>query len=116
MRGVTIALAAILAIAGAAQAQYSTYTPPNRTTTVPPSTVAPSKAPAMHADQFSSEADAKAHCPDGGAVVWLNTKSGIYHFAGSRDYGRTKQGAFMCRADADKVARAAKNEKAPPPR
>src|SRR3954447_18233572 len=97
MRGVTIALAAILAIAGAAQAQYSTYTPPNRTATVPPSTVAPSKAPAMHADQFSSEADAKAHCP-----------------AGSRDYGRTKQGAYMCRADADKVARAAKNEKAPP--
>ena len=69
MRGVTIALAAILAIAGAAQAQYSTYTPPNRTTTVPPSTVAPSKAPAMHADQFSSEADAKAHCPGGGAAL-----------------------------------------------
>ena len=77
MRGVTIALAAILAIAGAAQAQYSTYTPPNRTTSVPPSTVAPSKAPAMHPDQFSLEADAKAHCPGGGTVVWLNTKSGI---------------------------------------
>jgi hypothetical protein len=116
MRVIATAFAAILAIAGPAQAQYSTSSPPNRTTTVPPSTVAPSKAPAMHADQFSSEADAKVHCPGGGTVVWLNTKSGVYHFAGSRDYGHTKQGAFMCRADADKVARAAKNEKAPAPR
>ena len=116
MRVVAIALAAILAIAGAAQAQYSTYTPPNRTTAVPPSTVAPSKAPAMHPDQFSLEADAKAHCLSGTTVVWMNTKSGIYHFAGSRDYGHTKHGAYMCRPDADKVARAAKNEKAPPPR
>jgi len=56
------------------------------------------------------------YVPGGGTVVWLNTKSGIYHFAGSRDYGRTKQGAYMCRTDADKVARAAKNEKAPPAR
>jgi hypothetical protein len=46
----------------------------------------------------------------------MNTKSGIYHFAGSRDYGHTKQGAYMCRSDADKVGRAAKNEKAPPTR
>ena len=116
MRLIATVFAAVLAIAGTAQAQYSTSPPPNRTTTVPPSTVAPSKAPAMHADKFSSEADAKAHCPGGGTVVWLNTKSGIYHFAGSRDYGRTKEGAYMCRADADKVARAAKNEKAPPTR
>jgi hypothetical protein len=110
MRIAAIALAAILAMTGAAPAQYSTA--PNRTTTVPPSSVAPSKTPAMRADHFSSEADAKAHCPGDGAVVWLNTKSGVYHFAGSRDYGRTKQGAYMCRADADKVGRAAKNEKA----
>jgi hypothetical protein len=46
----------------------------------------------------------------------MNTKSGIYHFAGSRDYGHTKQGAYMCRPDADKVGRAATNEKAPPTR
>ena len=109
---VAFALAAILASTGLSYAQYA----PNRTTTVPPSTTAPSNAPAMHADQFSSEADAKAHCLSGTTVVWMNTKSGIYHFAGSRDYGHTKQGAYMCRPDADKVGRAAKNEKAPPAR
>lgn len=111
MRIAAIAFAAILAMTATVQAQYSTA--PNRTTTVPPSSVAPSKPSAMHPDQFSSEADAKAHCPGTGTVVWLNTKSGVYHFANSRDYGRTKQGAYMCRADADKVGRAAKNEKAP---
>ena len=109
---VAFALAAILASTGLSYAQY----PPNRTTTVPPSTTAPSNAPAIHADQFSSEADAKAHCLSGTTVVWMNTKSGVYHFAGSRDYGHTKQGAYMCRPDADKVGRAAKNEKAPPAR
>ena len=112
MRIAAIVFAAVLAMTGAAQAQYSTL--PNRSTTVPPSTVAPSKTPAMHPDQFSSEADAKAHCPGSGTVVWLNSKSGVYHFAGSGDYGHTKQGAYMCRPDADKVGRAAKNEKAPP--
>jgi hypothetical protein len=109
---VAFGLAAILASTGLSYAQYA----PNRTTTVPPSTTAPSNAPAIHADQFSSEADAKAHCLSGTTVVWMNTKSGIYHFAGSRDYGHTKQGAYMCRSDADKVGRAAKNEKAPPTR
>ena len=109
---VAFALAAILASTGLSYAQYA----PNRTTAVPPSTTAPSNAPAIHADQFSSEADAKAHCLSGTTVVWMNTKSGIYHFAGSRDYGHTKQGAYMCRPDADKVGRAAKNEKAPPAR
>ena len=107
---VAVAVAAILA--STSYAQYA----PNRTTTVPPSTTAPSNAPAIHADQFSSEADAKAHCPSGTMVVWMNTKSSVYHFAGSRDYGHTKQGAYMCRPDADKVGRAAKNEKAPPTR
>jgi hypothetical protein len=91
-------------------------TAPARTTTVPPSQVAPSSTPAMHPDQFSSEADARTHCPGAGQVVWMNTQSNIYHFAGNKNYGNTKQGAYMCRADADKAGRAAKNEKAPPTR
>lgn len=109
---VSVAVAAILASTGLTYAQQA----PNRITTVPPPTTAPSNAPAIRADQFSSEADAKAHCPGGTMVVWMNSKSGVYHFAGSRDYGHTKQGAYMCRPDADKVGRAAKNEKAPPTR
>jgi len=53
------------------------------------------------AGEFSSEAQAKARCP-GDTVVWVNTKgkSHTYHYAGSRWYGTTKQGAYMCEADA----------------
>jgi plastocyanin len=53
------------------------------------------------AGQFASEAEAKARCP-GDTVVWVNTKgkSHTYHYSGSRWYGTTKQGAYMCEADA----------------
>ena len=41
-------------------------------------------------------------------------RSNIYHFAGRRDYGNRKQGAYMCEADAKAAGdRAAKNEKHP---
>ena len=115
MRIAALAFAAILAFSVAAQAQYSTYPPPGRTTAVPPSTAAPSATPKMQAGQFSTEGDARAHC-SGQNVVWMNNPSKIYHYAGSRDYGHTKNGAYMCQADADKMGRAAKNEKAPPSR
>ncbi len=51
------------------------------------------------AGQFSTESEAKSRCPSD-TVVWLNTKSHIYHYAGTRSYGTTKQGAYMCEADA----------------
>jgi hypothetical protein len=38
----------------------------------------------------------------------------VYHFAGTRNYGKTKQGAYMCQKDSDSAGfRAAKNEKPP---
>ena len=110
MRIAALAFAATLVLTGAAQAQYSTYQPPARTTAVPPSTAAPSATPKMQAGQFSTEGDAKVHC-SGQNIVWMNIRSKIYHFAGSRDYGHTKNGAYMCQTDADKMGRAAKNEK-----
>lgn len=55
-------------------------------------------------NQFASEADARSHCASD-AVVWLNTKSGVYHLQGSPAFGHTKHGAFMCRADADNAGR-----------
>ena len=64
----------------------------------------------MQASQFSTEGDAKVHC-SGQNIVWMNIRSKIYHYAGSRDYGHTKNGAYMCQTDADKMGRAAKNEK-----
>jgi hypothetical protein len=52
------------------------------------------------AGQFTSAAEAKARCPSD-TVVWVNTKSHIYHLEGTRSYGTTKQGAYMCEADAN---------------
>ena len=49
--------------------------------------------------EFTSEAEAKGHCPTD-TVVWVNTKSHKYHYAGHRSYGTTKQGAYSCEADA----------------
>jgi hypothetical protein len=53
--------------------------------------------PAQH---FQSEQEAKRHCVND-AVVWVNTKTGIYHLKGERWYGATKQGAYVCRKEAD---------------
>ena len=63
--------------------------------------------------EAASEAQAKAHCPTD-TVVWVNTKSHIYHFAGTHDYGATKQGTYMCETEAKAAGdRAAENEKHP---
>ncbi|MBV9016173.1 MAG: hypothetical protein JO058_11030 [Alphaproteobacteria bacterium] len=65
----------------------------------------------MNTDQFSSEGDARARCGSE-TIVWVNTKTHVYHLPGSREFGQTKHGAFMCQADADRSGkfRAAKNE------
>jgi hypothetical protein len=64
-------------------------------------------------NQFATEVLAKAHCPSA-TVVWVNFKSQIFHFSGNKDYGTTKDGAFMCETDASaEGARAAKDEKHP---
>lgn len=89
-------------------------------TASPAPKAAPSQKPAptvatapTGANQFTSESPAKAHCPTG-LVVWVNTDSHIYHFSGHPDYGKTKQGAYMCEKDAMAAGdRAAKNEKHP---
>ena len=74
---------------------------------------APKKTTAMAtgAGEFAAEAEAKAKCPSD-TVVWVNTKSHKYHYAGHRSYGTTKQGAYMCEADATAAGDvAAKGEK-----
>jgi hypothetical protein len=84
-------------------------------------TAAPSAAPAPASTagapkgpgQFSSEAQAKARCP-GDTVVWVNLDSKIYHYSSNRNYGHTKDGAYMCERDTAAAGfRAAKNEKHP---
>jgi hypothetical protein len=38
-------------------------------------------------------------CP-GDKIVWVNTRSGVYHFKGERYFGSTKDGKFLCEHDA----------------
>jgi hypothetical protein len=63
---------------------------------------------ATGAGQFRTEAEARYRCPTD-KVVWVNTRSKIYHYQGTRNYGTTKEGAYMCEADAkaagDRAAR-----------
>jgi len=77
------------------------------------SAAAPAAAAPAGANQYTAEAQAKARCPSD-TVVWVNLSSKIYHFAGHKDYGNTKTGAYMCEKDATgQSMRAAKNEKHP---
>src|SRR5262249_1655466 len=45
--------------------------------------------------QSANETEAYASCPND-AVVWANLRSKAYHASGTRNYGRTQQGAYMC--------------------
>jgi hypothetical protein len=92
---------------------------PAPTTTAAPAPAPTQQAPApkgsatLEAGQFADEASAKARCPSD-TVVWVNLPSKIYHFAGTRSYGTTKRGAYMCEKEA--IAgenRASKTEKHP---
>ena len=97
---------------------------PAPTVAAPPARPAPPAATAVRpapstptapvgANQFSTEAQAKARCPSD-TVVWANLKSKVYHFSGTKDYGTTKHGAYMCERDtAASGMRAAKNETHP---
>ncbi len=51
---------------------------------------------------FTSAAAAQQHCPND-EVVWLNTRTGIYHEKGMRWYGNTRLGAYVCRREADQA-------------
>ncbi len=79
-----------------------------------PAPMAPAPmAPKPAAPMTASEAQAQASCSSD-TVVWLNTKSGIYHFKGTHNYGNTKQGTYMCESAAKSAGdRAAENEKHP---
>ncbi len=74
---------------------------------------APSDNATLEAGQFADEASAKARCPSD-TVVWVNLPSKVYHFAGTRSYGTTKRGAYMCEKEAIAAEdRASKTEKHP---
>jgi len=97
---------------------------PASTAVAPPSRAAPPPPPAagtapsvpenpVATNEFSTETQAKARCPSD-TVVWVNLTSKIYHFSGTKSYGNTKHGAYMCERDTTAAGmRAAKNETHP---
>lgn len=50
----------------------------------------------------SSASTVQAQTPPSPGMVWLNTKSGVYHKSGSKWYGKTKEGKWLTEADAQK--------------
>lgn len=90
----------------------------------PTTTAAPAPAPAqqpsaskggptLEAGQFADEASAKARCPTD-TTVWVNLPSKVFHYAGTKSYGTTKRGAYMCEKEAMAGEnRASRSEKHP---
>jgi hypothetical protein len=96
--------------APAAPAPTATTSPNTIPAPARPSSLTPNQ---LGANEFTTEAQAKARCP-AGTVVWANLPSRIYHFSDTRYYGQTKNGAYMCEQDAVAAGmRAAKNETHP---
>ncbi|HEV3157077.1 MAG TPA: hypothetical protein VGZ00_06975 [Candidatus Baltobacteraceae bacterium] len=48
---------------------------------------------------FDDAQTAQAKCPSD-IVVWVNTRSGVFHMPGTRWYGMTKNGTYECETDA----------------
>ena len=75
----------------------------------PASAPASSVGAALQAGQYTAELQARARCPSD-TVVWINTPTRIYHYSGTRYYGQTRRGGYMCEADARAAGyRAARN-------
>jgi hypothetical protein len=80
----------------------------------PVAAAAPAAQPApTPAKATAASSSASAGTP-GPGQVWVNLDSGVYHYANSRYYGKTKSGKYMSEADAMKAGyHAAKDEKKP---
>ena len=57
-------------------------------------------APAPHAQEAPSSTRPLMAQAAEDRLVWLNTATGVYHYSGTRWYGKTKQGKLMGEAEA----------------
>jgi hypothetical protein len=99
-----LALSSLLC-AGIVLAQTTPTTGSKTTTPAPAAKTAATKAPATPPPSAADIASAKAK-----GLVWVNLNTKVYHAAGDKEYGATKNGKFMTVADAKAAgARVAKN-------
>jgi hypothetical protein len=110
-----LAVALLAAAAGCGGHKADTTTTTTSTTTAPAAVTAapapygtmsvtvngaPNTGRAGQPPGFPTETAAQAHCVSD-QVVWLNTKSRVYHEKGMVYYGHTQHGAYVCRKEAD---------------
>ena len=58
--------------------------------------------PRLDVTVFQFEQQAQLHCPED-AIVWVVVSRGIYNASVERWYGRTSNGAYACRQDAERA-------------
>jgi hypothetical protein len=113
MRSNGILIAAALVLITATPVSFAQTTQRTPIPSTPPSSSPSSPTSAASggaATQYKSEAEAKSGCGTD-PVVWANPSSHVLHKAGTRYYGRTKQGAYMCEGAATNAGyHMAKNE------
>ncbi|HUA76986.1 MAG TPA: hypothetical protein VMA86_04900 [Acetobacteraceae bacterium] len=51
---------------------------------------------------YATLADAQKSCGKD-TVVWANLRTDVYHFSGSRWFGKTKKGAYFCESAVKKA-------------
>jgi hypothetical protein len=86
-------ITALAAMTGVALAPAATFAATTAATTA----AKPAKTP--DPKQFSTDTAAATTCPKD-VVVWVNLSSKVWHLKGTKSFGTTKHGTFMCEADA----------------
>jgi hypothetical protein len=84
--------------AGAAPAPSTPAAPP--AAPAPPASKPSTTSKSASKSSTASTAQTEARVPPAKGMVWVNTKSGVYHTEGDQWYGKTKEGKFMTEADA----------------
>jgi helix-hairpin-helix protein len=88
---------------------------PMVTAGAPTSAASPAARPpaASKSSEAAKSTQSEARVPPAKGMVWVNTKSGVFHSEGDRWYGKTKEGKFMTEADALKAGYRTAKEGAP---